>query len=200
MKRTLVSALLPLIAIPLAVGAGVAGATEADQGCIEPVPQRNYEAKVFRYGLEVDYTGCAWWDDTPIVLESSLSRLDGEGETAAMSISLCAHAIAANAGEGADGQSGTVTAQEASDRGGAGDGDEGATRNGICSTLVWLDHAPVEAALYRGRITYPWDGGEKTIGFTALCGPTTGCIDLPADPSPALASAGALYDTVGGDE
>jgi len=45
-----------------------------------------------------------------------------------------------------------------------------------------------------------WDGGQRTVGFSALCGPAADCIDLPADPTPALGAASDLYDQIGGGD
>jgi hypothetical protein len=61
---------------------------------------------------------------------------------------------------------------------------------------VDIEHPPIEAAYYRGEVSFPWDGGRRSLSFTALCGPPTGCLDLPVDPMPTLAPIG---DVVVGD-
>ena len=196
MKRTIAAVLLATSTL-LADNAASAGSAATSGGCVEPVPQRNYQSGVLSYALEVDYTDCAWWHGKPIQLEASLSRLDGQGGTGAGSLAVCGPLISpAPSGEE---QSGTVEAQSTSDS--TGDRDvESASRNGTCSALVWIEHPPVEAALYQGQVTYPWEGGDRTVGFTALCGPTVGCVDLPADPSPALGAGSDVYDAIAGDD
>jgi hypothetical protein len=198
MKRTIAAVLIAASPILVANAASAAGAGQSG-GCVEPVPQRSYESELVSYGMAVDYTGCSWWDGGPITLEASLSRLDGQSETAATSMALCGHAIAAtpSTDEQMDGH--TVTTQESSSPADGRD-VEGAEPSGSCSVLVWVDHPPFETALYRGQVTYPWEGGDRTVGFTALCGPTGGCVDLPADPSPALGAASDLYDAIGGGD
>jgi hypothetical protein len=77
---------------------------------------------------------------------------------------------------------------------------EAAFRSGSCQVATDLEHPAVEAALYRGQVTYPWTDGNRTVTFAALCGPGGGCVDLPADPSPALGVGSDLFEQlVGGD-
>ena len=74
------------------------------------------------------------------------------------------------------------------------------TWSGLCDVFADLDHPGVEAALYRGEITYPWAGTRRSVRFAAVCGPAAGCVDLPADPSPALSAGSDLYEQlVAGD-
>jgi hypothetical protein len=55
---------------------------------------------------------------------------------------------------------------------------------------VAIEHPPAEAAYYRGEVTFPWEGRQRTMSFTALCGQPAGCLDLPADVMPTLSSVG----------
>jgi hypothetical protein len=51
---------------------------------------------------------------------------------------------------------------------------------------------------YRGEVSFPWDGGRRTLSFTALCGQPAGCVDVPVDPMPTLAHIGGM--AVGDDD
>jgi hypothetical protein len=39
---------------------------------------------------------------------------------------------------------------------------------------------------------FPWDGGRRTLSFTALCGQPAGFLELPVDPMPTLAPIGDM--------
>jgi hypothetical protein len=199
MKRTLVVAVL-LATCPM-LTAGAAGAAPANEtkGCVEPVPQRSYDESQLTYRLAVDFSGCDWWHGGPITLDAALSRLDGQGEVGSDSLAMCASPLAAPPApqdrDTQDGQTRSATFQPAAS-GDADDRDRDASSlAGTCDVSVGLGHPAVEAALYRGQVTYPWEGGDRTVGFSALCGPQAGCVDLPADPTPVLAPLAGL----GGD-
>jgi hypothetical protein len=66
--------------------------------------------------------------------------------------------------------------------------------SGSCDVAVGLDHPAVEAAVYHGQITFPWQGGDRTVGFNALCSPGAGCADLPVDAGSLLAPLGGVGD------
>jgi hypothetical protein len=188
MTRTFVAAVL-LAASPM-LTAGAAGAAPANQpkGCVEPVPQRSYDDSQLTYRLAVDFSGCDWWHGGPITLDAALSRLDGQGEVGSDSLAMCASPIAAQPAP----RNGETTFHAAAS-GGADDRDgDASSLAGTCDVSVGLGHPAVEAALYRGQVTYPWEGGDRTVGFTALCGPQAGCVDLPADPTPVLAPLAGL--------
>jgi hypothetical protein len=200
MRRPFVAALL-VITNPLLV-VGVAGAAPADTapGCVEPKAERNYGAERVVYAMAMDLGGCDWWDGGQIVLEATLSRLDGQGETVAIRWALCG-ALPARAPSDADrtGSDPVVRTPETA-YGAPSDAERARTRSGLCHVFADLDHPTFEAALYQGEISYPWADGTRTVGFSAQCGPPAGCVDLPADPSPALSAGGDLYDlVVGGD-
>jgi hypothetical protein len=63
---------------------------------------------------------------------------------------------------------------------------------------VAIDHPAVEVAYYRGEVSFPWDGGRRTLSFTALCGQPAGCVDVPVGPKPTLAPIGDM--AVGDDD
>ena len=128
--------------------------------CAEPTPQRDYDANSLTYGLAMDVSGCDWWDGAPIELVADVGRLDGTGEQGAASFVLCGGLVL---GERHDPEA------------------MAAAGRGTCEVAVGLDHPPVEAARYRGTISYPWEGATRTVTFEAVCvsaGPLTGCHDL----------------------
>jgi hypothetical protein len=195
MKRPFVVAVL-LAASPL-FAPGAAGAGPADPtGCVEPVPQRSYDDSRLTYRLTVDYSGCGWWHGGPITLDAALSRLDGQGEVGSDSLAMCASPTAAHPTDD-EGRSQPATFHR--DRSDDGDTGGDASPGPTCAVSVALEHPAVEGALYRGQVTYPWEGGGRTVHFAALCGPQAGCVDLPADPSPLLAPLAGLGGDGNGD-
>ena len=144
----------------------------------QPVPQRSYTQGHLAYGVAVDLTNCDWWDRSPIQLEASLERIDGTQGHGAWSGTVCGVAFAIRPDDGQE--SATETAATPT--------------SGICEVQVALEHPPVEAAHYRGEISFPWEGGRRTLSFTAVCGPPAGCVDVPVDVRPVLAPAGELID------
>ena len=72
-------------------------------------------------------------------------------------------------------------------------------RPGFCAVEVSLDHPTLDTAHYKGQVTFPWQGGRRTVSFNAVCQAATGCVDLPADPTTALAPAAELYDAISGE-
>jgi hypothetical protein len=174
-----------VVAIPLLFGPS-AFADETSQradsqavgsGCSQPVPQRSYTDDQLVYSLAVDLTNCAWWDRSPIQLEADLDRTDGTEGHGAGSGTLCGVAFAIRPDNGEQPPTETAT-----------------PKSGICEVQVALEHPPVEAAYYRGEVSFPWDGGRRTLSFTAVCGPPPGCLDLPVDAMPALAPVGDMID------
>lgn len=180
MKRMLVAIALIAAATVVLPGAGVAAQT-GGPGCNEPVPERSYTDDQLVYRLAVNLSHCDWWDGSPIQLDADLERLDGTG------------------GHGAG--SGTVCGVDLTIR--PDNGEESAmpraarSKSGICEVQVAIEHPPVEAAYYRGEVSFPWEGARRTLSFTALCGQPAGCLDLPVDPMPMLAPIG---DVIVGDE
>jgi hypothetical protein len=196
MTRTFVAAVLLATSPMLTAGAAGAAPANETKGCVEPVPQRSYDDSHLTYRLAVDFSGCDWWHGGPITLDATLSRLDGQGEVGSDSLAMCASPTAAlpapQDGQAQSAETPAATFHPAA----AGDADD---RDGdavslaeTCDVSVGLEHPAVEAALYRGQVTYPWEGRDRTIGFTALCGPQAGCVDLPADPTPVLAPLAGL--------
>jgi hypothetical protein len=111
--------------------------------CTQPVPERRYTDDTLIYLLSVDLTDCDWWDGSPIQLDVTLARLDAEGEEVANVVTLC----------------GVGAAPEEADL----------YRTTSCESTVDLEHPGVEVARYRGEVTFPWQDGERTVGFTVLC-------------------------------
>jgi hypothetical protein len=95
------------------------------------------------YRVEIDLSGCDWWDGSPIQLDVSLSRLDAEGEESANVVTLC-------------GVGPKVAGKRARD-------------HATCETTVALEHPGIELARYRGEATYPWRDGPRTMGFEIVC-------------------------------
>jgi hypothetical protein len=173
MKRLLVA--LGLIAAATIGMPSVSGAAESSgAGCREPEPERTYEDHQLVYRLAVDLTDCEWWDGSPIQLEADLERLTGLEGHGAWSGTVC--------GVGSDIRSRSYERRT----------KRAAPRVGVCEIQVTMEHPPFETAYYRGEVTFPGTGGQRTASFTALCGQPAGCLDLPADPMPTLAPIGDL--------
>jgi hypothetical protein len=138
----------------------VAGAT-----CAEPTPARDYDAQALTYRLAMDVSGCDWWDGSPIQLVADVGRLDGTREEGATSFVLCGGLAL---GERSEADAPTAAGAPAVGR-------------ATCEVAVGLDHPPVEAARYHGKISYPWEGATRTVTFEAVCvsaGPLADCHDL----------------------
>jgi hypothetical protein len=184
MRKVLVlAAAVPLVFGPPALADEKKAERESQTAsgeCNQPVPERTYTDDELVYRLAVDLTHCDWWDGSPIQLDADLERLDGT--------------------EGHGAGSGTVCGVDFTIR--PDNGEESSTettarpKSGICEVQVAIEHPPVEAAYYRGEVSFPWDGGRRTVSFTALCGQPAGCLDLPVDPMPTLAPIG---ETIVGD-
>ena len=144
--------------------------------CHEPVPERSYSDDQLVYRLAVDLTNCDWWDGSPIQLEADLERLDGSGGHGAWSGTLCGAVSAIGQDNGQESSTETTVSP----------------KSGICEVQVDIEHPPIEAAYYRGEVSFPWDGARRTVTFTALCGQPTGCLDLPVDAMPTLAPIGEM--------
>jgi hypothetical protein len=149
----------------------------AGRPCAQPVPQRSYDAHALTYGLAVDLTNCAWWDGSPIELQASLERVDPAGGEAADSLALCKAPI-------------TDTSDDTADP---------TPKSGACDVAVSVEHPAVEATHYHGEITFPWNGGKRTVTFNALCSPAGGCVDLPVNAAATLAPVGDLVGGVPGE-
>lgn len=179
MKRKLAALALTAIAI-VGLPGSVLAAQTAGGGCNEPLPERTYTGEALVYRLVVDLTLCDWWDGSAIQLEVDLERLDGTGGHGAGSATIC-------------GVGPTLRPDH---------GEERATekpakpKSGVCEVQVAIEHPPVEVAYYRGEVSFPWDGGRRTLSFIAVCGQPAGCLDLPVDPMPTLAPIG---DVIVGD-
>jgi hypothetical protein len=207
MKRTLVFSLLPLVAAPLAVGLSAAGVAAADApgACIEPVAERSYTHDQLTYRLAVDLTDCAWWDRKPIQLDAALARISAGGDGAdAGSFTWCGVGPVSSDGENGPEEGGSGIEAAAGAGGTAAgtapdDSDGNWMRPGVCAVEVSLDHPTLDPAHYKGEITFPWQDGRRTVSFNAVCQAATGCVDLPLDPTTALAPASELYDAIAGD-
>lgn len=164
MRKFALPALAVVVVLPLALsGAPVASAAPVGQAvaqgseCREPTAVRDYDGQSLTYKLAVDLSGCEWWDHSPIQLAAGLNRFDGAGEHGAMSFALCGGRI--------------VTT------------DDGETRregNPTCEVDVTIEHPALDLAHYRGEVTYPWRGGDRTVTFDAVCaavGSLAGCRD-----------------------
>ena len=200
MNRSLVIAVFVFTGLVVCVSTMAAGASAAGGGCVEPVAQRNYGPDRVTYALVMDLGGCDWWDGGQVVLEATLSRLDGGGETVASRFALCGAFPDRRLGGPDTADSDEVFRTPESTGGARSDGGPARAWSGLCDVFADLDHPGIEAALYRGEITYPWAGTRRSVRFAAVCGPAAGCVDLPADPSPALSAGSDLYDQlVAGD-
>ena len=149
----------------------------AGQAWARPVPQRSYDAGALTYGVAVDLTNCGWWDGSPIELHASLERVDPAGAEGASSLSLCRAVLSETS-------AGTADAPALS-------------RSGQCDVAVSIEHPPVEATHYHGEVSFPWDGGQRTVSFNAVCSPTTGCVDVPFNAAETLAPIGEVVGGVG---
>lgn len=165
-----------VVAVPLLFPPPTLAAPTTGDDCNEPVPERTYTDDQLVYRLAVDLTRCDWWDGSPIQLEADLERLDGSGGHGAWSGTLCG-AVSAIGPDNGEESTTEVTASP---------------RSGICEVQVDIEHPPVEAAYYRGEVSFPWDGGRRSLSFAALCGQATGCLDLPVDAMPTLAPIGEM--------
>lgn len=183
MKRIVTTVVVPLL-VPALVLAGAATSAAADtpSGCVEPVAKRTYNHYHLGYRLDIDLTDCDWWDGSPVRLEASLDRFDVAEGHGAGSLVLCSALMAHH-----------------DDAAGAAPAEPTPKASGVCGVEVTMDHPPMEAARYRGEISFPWQGGVRTVGFTALCGPGGGCVDLPVEPTEFLGPAADLYDALTGD-
>ena len=126
-------------------------------GCMFPGTARSYEDTQLTYGVDLDVTDCPWWRGTPITLDATVVRIEGEESTTADRMALCGDAV-------------TDSGQPGTDQ----------PRPGACAVSVSVDHPAGETAEYRGKATFPWEDGDHTYTFDVLCRPTTGCLDVPA--------------------
>jgi hypothetical protein len=124
------------------------------QACTDPYNVWGYSTEEMSYEVEIDRSGCEWWDGSPIRLDVTLARLDAEGETIADVVTLCGVGPRLDYGE------------------------PRAREHATCETAVSLEHPGVELARYRGEVTYPGPDGDQTTGFTAFCtSPALTCQD-----------------------
>jgi hypothetical protein len=134
-----------------ALAAEEAGETSA-QACNGLHHEWGYGPDDMSYFIEIDLSGCDWWDGSPIQLDVTLARLGAEGEEVADVVTLC--------GVGARAE------------------DAHRYRTTSCETRVDLEHPGVELARYRGEVTYLWRDGEQSTGFTVFCtAPALQCHD-----------------------
>jgi hypothetical protein len=150
-----------------------------------PLPQRTYDDQRLQYHLAIDLTNCGWWDRSPIQLEAMVDRLDPAEGHGAASFVVCVT-------ERAESSAGTADAGGEQAGGEAANGDHATPNSAACNVEVTVDHPSVEAAHYHGEISFPWEGGRRTVAFNALCGPGAGCVDLPVDPTSLLGPVGNL--------
>lgn len=215
MKRTVVTALLPLLVTPLVIAGGATSANAADEsgGCALPTAERSYTHDQLVYRLALDLTDCNWWDGSPVQLDAGLDRFDPTGGHGSGSFIMCS-ALGRVIGENGAGQAPSDTEGAAAP--GPANGDPAppsdqappaerspagrAVRSGACAIEISIDHPSVEAAQYKGEITFPWQGDRRTVSFNALCGPAAGCVDLPVDPTGPLGTAADLYDGIAGGD
>ena len=199
MKRTLIAALVPLLAAPVVIASGVttAGAADSTGACALPTAERSYTHDQLVYRLALDLTGCGWWDGSPVRLDANLDRFDATESHGAGSFVMCSSLDAVPGQEGPDAAPSGAAAATGSDNG--PNPAPPALRSGACAVEISVDHPATEAARYKGDITFPWEDGTRTVSFNALCGPAAGCVDLPVDPTAVFAPAADLYDAISGD-
>jgi hypothetical protein len=215
MKRTLITALLPLAATSLIVagGASPSGADDASTnvGCALPTAERSYTRDMLSYRLAVDVTDCDWWDGTPVQLEAGIERVDPTEGHGVSSFVLCGvgrvlSETPASDSEGADSNE-SSSRSLADDEPATGEAkalpkaeEPAPIRSGACAVEVSIEHPSPEVAHYTGEITFPWQGERRTVSFNALCGGNAaGCVDLPVDPMTTLAPIGDAIAGIGGD-
>jgi hypothetical protein len=118
----------------------------ADPGtCSEPEPKLDYQRLRVVYRMELDLSGCSWYDGGPIGMSATLARSDGiTPDEEAQAEAVCA-ALSPTPAPQAD------------------------VRSGTCSVEVELDHPPVEEANYAGEITFPGPDGERSVSFQTAC-------------------------------
>ncbi|MCA1845992.1 MAG: hypothetical protein LC792_22935 [Actinobacteria bacterium] len=190
---------------PLFIAAGTSpvAAEDATGGCVEPVPVRSYTHDQLTYRLALDLTDCDWWDRKPTQLDAALDRIDPSGDGGgAGSLAWCGvgplsperYDMSDEARPEVEGATGAGSAQTAPQP-----DDSTGMRPGACAVEVSIDHPPLDIAHYKGSITFPWQDGRRTVSFNAVCHSATDCIDLPADPTTALAPAADLYNAIAGD-
>jgi hypothetical protein len=164
MRRALVVAsvtALAALSIPSPASADSGRSGRAGSSCAAPVPTFSYGKGVLAYGVEVDYSGCAWWDGQMIELSAMVERLDLDGEGVAVSV-LCG-------------------AREVAYPDVAAPVKMSVARS--CGVVAELDHPPVEVARYRGEVSWPWKGSTVTATFETVCVATPfggHCEELPA--------------------
>lgn len=195
MKRIFASSLLAVTTTTLTFAAvpDAVGAAEPAGGCAEPVPVRSYNQDHLSYRLELDLTDCAWWDRRAIRLDAALQRVSAAGDGGgAGTLALCGVVTyTPESGDMSDDGDVPFEAAQAD--------DIPQMRPGWCWVEVSIDHPPLDTAHYKGTITFPWQGGPRAVSFNAICQASTGCVDLPVDPTTVLAPAADLYDAISGD-
>jgi hypothetical protein len=186
MKRTLATALLPLVATSLLVaGSATNGGADENGSCALPTAERSYTRDQLVYRLAVDVTDCDWWDGSPVQLDGSIERVDPTGDHNTGSNILCGTAVALpDPGDTETDEHMPADSATAEPNPKARTSSTG-MRSGACAVEVSIDHPSPELAHYRGEITFPWEGDRRTVSFTALCGGNAGgCIDLPVPLAP----------------
>jgi hypothetical protein len=153
MKRLVLALLTVTLLAPVspALAAGEAGESSA-QACNGLHHEWGYGPDDMSYFVEIDLSGCDWWDGSPIQLDVTLARLGAEGEEVSDVVIHCGV--------------------------GALPDDTHQYRTTSCETRVDLEHPGVELARYRGEVTYPGPDGDQTTGFTVFCtSPALTCQD-----------------------
>jgi hypothetical protein len=209
MKRTLLTALVPLLAAPLSLASATTAAAEPTGGCAVPTAKRSYNYDSLIYRLAIDLTNCDWWDGSPIQMDGTIDRIDAAAASHGVASFIMCGTNFARSSESESANPAVGGTESSAPADGTGDEDvehmppteetSEPLRSGACAVEVILDHPPLDAARYHGEITFPWQGGRQAVSFTALCQHTAGCVDLPVDPTSALAPAADLYDTIAGD-
>lgn len=178
MRKVLMQRALVALALTAAATVGLPAGSFAAQspagGCNDPVPERIYSDDQLVYRVAVDLTDCGWWDGSPIKLEADLERLDGTGGHGAWSGTVCS----------------LLSIRPDNDE--PATGEAARPKSGVCEVKVAIGHPRVETAYYRGEVSFPAEGGQRSLSFTALCGPLAGCLDLPVDVMTTLSPIGDL--------
>lgn len=179
-----------LVAAALAAGTLLAPATPLPAGaaspCQEPEPTLEYDEDSLDYGLALDLTGCDWWEGGQIELTATLTRFSLLDDASTATQRLCG--VAAAPARPVRDRSGGRGGRDTAPGGEPQEGDEEERdpryeRAGVAKCVIdaQLEHSQVETAMYSGEIAYPWEGGTRTVSFSALCTSGLGrhCTDLP---------------------
>ena len=143
-SRTLYVACSGLLALLGGVStAGAAGSSRSagDGSCPGATVTRQYTAESMTFRLNLDLSGCRWWDGSARNPMIWLSRDDGAGPASRYAMTPC-----------------------------ASDSNSDGTPTTACEVSTALPHAAAEQAVsYQGEATWEWKDGPQRISFDTRC-------------------------------